>query len=61
MLQFLKTFWKAISTGWSLEYPDKNNGPVDFFDNKDRVPQWVKLEPKDSELERCSYPGPGRV
>jgi hypothetical protein len=60
-MQFLKKFWKAISTGWTLEYPDERNGPVDFFDKRDRKPQWVKAEAKDNELERCSYPGPGRV
>ncbi|KAF4635971.1 hypothetical protein G7Y89_g2101 [Cudoniella acicularis] len=28
----LKKFWKAISTGWVLEYPDPDNGPTDLYD-----------------------------
>jgi hypothetical protein len=53
-----KKFWKAISTGWVIEYPDSRNGPNDFFDRRDRTPQGVRNQKKfGSELERCSYSG----
>jgi hypothetical protein len=53
-----KKFWKAISTGWVIEYPDSRNGPSDFFDRRDRIPQGVRTERQGgSELERCSYTG----
>jgi hypothetical protein len=53
-----KKFWKAISTGWVIEYPDSRDGPRDFFDKRDRVPQGVRGEKKfGNELERCSYNG----
>jgi hypothetical protein len=58
MFGSLKMFWKAISTGWVLEYPGEE--PSDFFDNKDRVPQWVKPAKVENELERYSYPGEGK-
>jgi hypothetical protein len=53
-----KKFWKAISTGWVIDYPDSRNGPIDFFDQKDRRPQGVRDEKQaGSELARCSYTG----
>jgi hypothetical protein len=62
MLSCLKSFWKSISTGWVVEYPSSRNGPVDFFDRKDRRPWGLKPDPEDeNELERCSWPGPGRI
>ena len=55
MLSCFKTFWKTISTGWVLEYPDSNNGPRDLFDRKDRRPQGVRELNDDNELERCGW------
>ncbi len=53
-----KKFWKAISTGWVIEFPDSRNGPRDFFDRRDRTPQGVRTERQvGSDLERCSYIG----
>jgi hypothetical protein len=51
----LKKFWKAISTGWVLEYPG-DDGPVDLFDRKDRRPYGAR--PRDpNALERCGWRG----
>jgi hypothetical protein len=55
MLSCFKKFWKAISTGWILEYPDSNNGPQDLFDRKDRRAQGVRGLKDDTELERCGW------
>ena len=53
-----KKFWKTISTGWVIEYPGSSrDGPRDFFDRRDRVPQGVRENQVGSELERCSYNG----
>lgn len=55
----VKRFWKAISTGWVIEYPDSKNGPSDFFDRRDRKPQGLKEQQESKQfgqdLERCSY------
>jgi hypothetical protein len=62
MLSCLKSFWKSISTGWVVEYPSSRNGPADLFDRKDRRPWGIKLDPEhENELERCSWPGPGKI
>jgi hypothetical protein len=42
MLSCLKSFWKAISSGWVMEYPSSRNGPDDLFDRRDRIPWGVK-------------------
>lgn len=55
MLSCLKNFWKNISTGWVVEYPDYRNGPEDFFDRKDRRPQGVGRLKDKNELERCGW------
>ena len=55
MLSVLKKFWKAISTGWVIEYPDSNRGPQDLFDRKDRVPHGIKTMKDEQELERCGW------
>ena len=54
MLSCLKTFWKTISTGWVIEYPD-SNGPRDLFDRKDRIPQGAAKPNDENELERCGW------
>lgn len=59
MFACLKKLWKTLTTGWVLEYPNNNNGPSDFFDKRDRVPQWTPPDQEDG-LERCSYSGEGR-
>jgi hypothetical protein len=55
MLSCLKNFWKAISTGWVVEYPDSDNGPRDLFDRKDRTPHGVEKLKGENELERCGW------
>ena len=62
MFACLKSFWKSISTGWVVEYPSERNGPIDFFDNKDRRPWGIQQDPEnENQLERCSWPGTGRI
>jgi hypothetical protein len=34
MLECFKDFWKAISTGWVVEYPKEGQEPTDFFNQK---------------------------
>tara|TARA_R110002060_G_scaffold45716_3_gene57033 strand:+ start:128 stop:451 length:324 start_codon:yes stop_codon:yes gene_type:complete len=50
MLNHLKTFWKAISTGWVIEYPERGEPPKDFFDRRDRRPMYVDSLPRYQDL-----------
>ncbi|KAG4439067.1 hypothetical protein IFR05_005458 [Cadophora sp. M221] len=50
MLHHLKTFWKAISTGWVIEYPEPGEAPRDFFDRRDRRPMYVEPLPRYEDL-----------
>jgi hypothetical protein len=50
MLLCLKNFWRAISSGWVVEYPSSNNGPQDFFDKKDRIPQGVQKRTYEDDM-----------
>lgn len=56
MLSCLKKFWKAISTGWVLEYPNED-GPNDLFDRKDRKPYGKPIAKDENDLERCGWRG----
>jgi hypothetical protein len=61
MFGHLKKLWSTLTTGWVLEYPDSNNGPSDFFDKRDGKPQGWMPPKAENELERCSYPGEGKI
>ncbi|KAK0111748.1 hypothetical protein ONS95_002085 [Cadophora gregata] len=50
MLAHLKTFWKVISTGWVVEYPERGQPPRDFFDRKDRRPIYSDSLPKYGDM-----------
>ena len=57
----LKKCWKAMSTGWVIEYPNSRDGPKDFFDRRsenvmegERKPKygdWRKFEGEEGEGE----------
>lgn len=48
----LKKFWKVISTGWVIEYPDEENGPRDFFDKRDRTRRGGKSARKRNAMQQ---------
>ncbi len=56
MLNHLKRFWEAISTGWVVEYPGRGGAPRDFFDRRDidRRPMYVDPNRLPSYQEVCS-------
>jgi hypothetical protein len=54
MWAHVKRFWKAISTGWVIEYPDPNNGPSDFFDRKNHRLRQGERPPRYQEREESN-------
>lgn len=53
MFGCLKQFWKTISTGWVLEYPDPDNGPRDFFERKKGLRWTEKQHAQKSKFEHA--------
>ncbi len=71
MLGYFKDIWKAISSGWVVEYLNKGHAPNDFFNQKhgkepkDRT-RWGRMTPKwENEVQKTPQDGgdgnPGNV